>query len=87
MNITSAIYLFSTNKTIIKAPFEIKKETKKCYFTKESRYLKSEVNVPILKSPTIYPYIELVMIDTDADTLKRHLAQWFIDKANEIDKI
>ena len=87
MNITSAIYLFSTNKTIIKVPFEIQKETEKCYFTKESRYLKSEVNRPILKSPTIYPYIELVMIDADTNTLKRHLAQWFIDKAIEIDKI
>lgn len=84
MNITIAIYSFSTNKIIIKVPFEIQRETEKCYFTKERRYLKSEVNRPILKSPTTYPYIELVMIDADENTLKRYLAQWFIDKANEI---
>jgi hypothetical protein len=87
VNITSAIYSFSMNKVIVKSPFEIQKETEKCYFTKESRYLKSEIGTPILKSPTIYPYIELVMIDTDEDTLRQYLAQWFFNKANEIDKI
>ena len=87
MNITSALYLFSTNKVIIKVPFEIQRETEKCYFTKESRYLKSEIGKPIFKSPTIYPYIELVMIDTDEDTLRQRLAQWFLNKANEIDNV
>lgn len=87
MNITSALYLFSTNKVIIKVPFEIKKETEKCYFTKESRYLKSEIGKPILKSPTIYPYIELVMIDASEDILRQRLAQWFINKVNEIGNI
>ena len=87
MHITSALYLFATNKVIIKNPFEVQKETEKCYFTKESRYLKSEIGRPIFKSPTIYPYIEVVMIDADEDTLRRHLAQWFLNKANDVDKM
>lgn len=87
MNITSAFYLFATNRVIIQDPFEIQSETEKCYFTKGRRHLKSEIGKPIFKSPTTYSYIELVMIDADEETLRQRLAQWFLNKANEIDNI
>lgn len=87
MNITIGIYSFHLNKVIIKVPFEIVKETEKCYFTNECRYLKSEIGKPILKSATAYPYIELVMVDAKEEILRDKLSKWFSDKAYYIWKI
>lgn len=84
MNITIIIYTFHTGKVIVKVPFEIVRETEKCFFTEHSRYLKSEIGEPVLKSVTNYPYIELVMVDADEKTLREELSKWFTDKANEI---
>lgn len=85
MNITSIVYGFHDNKVFVKAPFEIVKETEKCYFTKNGcRYLKGEIGRPILKSPTQYSYIELVMVDADEQTLRNGLSKWFTNKANQI---
>ena len=87
MNITIAIYSFYHNKVIIKAPFKIERETEKCYFTKDGRYLKEDIGKPIMKYPTSYPYIEIVMIDADEETLRDGLSKWFTDKAYEVWKI
>ena len=87
MNITIAVYSFHLNKVIIKTPFKIERETDKCYFTKDSRYLKADIGKPMIKYPTSYPYIELVMIDADEETLRDELSKWFTDKACEIWKI
>ena len=38
----------------------------------------------MLKSSTTYPYIELVMIDANEETLRAELSKWFMDKACEI---
>lgn len=84
MNITIILYDFYNNSTIVKVPFEIIKETEKCFFTKCARYLKSEIGVPILKSATSYPYIELIMIDADEKTMREELSKWFIDKSYEV---
>lgn len=84
MNITIIIYIFHTNKVITKVPFKIVKETEKCFFTEHSRYLKSEIRKPTLKSATAYPYVELVMVDADEKTLREKLSQWFTNKANHI---
>ena len=86
MDITIAIYQLYNDTTIIKKNrFEIVKETDKCFFTKQGcRYLKSEIGKPILKSATQYPYIELVMIDADEETLRKGLSKWFIDKASRV---
>ena len=86
MNITIVIYSFYHDRVIIKVPFEIVRETEKCYFTKECRYLKSEIGKPILKSATAYPYIELTMVDADEETLRSELSKWFSDKALSIKK-
>lgn len=84
MNITMAVYSFHQNKVIIKVPFEIVKETNKCYFTKNARFLKEEIGSPILKSATTYPYIELVMVDANEETLRETLSKWFTHKAFEV---
>ena len=85
MNITSIIYAFHNNEVIVKAPFEIVRETEKCFFTKNGcRYLKWEIDKPFLKSATQYPYIELVMIDADEETLREGLSQWFTNKARQV---
>lgn len=87
MNITIGIYSFHSNEVIIKVPFEVVKETNKCYFIEHGyRFLKSEVGLPVLKSATTYPYIELVMIDADEATLRNKLSEWFADKATIIKK-
>ena len=84
MNITSIIYTFHSRQVIVKVPFKIVRETEKCFFTEHGRYLKSEIGTPALKSTTAYPYIELVMVDTDEKTLREKLSQWFTNKANHI---
>ena len=85
MNITSIIYVFHHNEVIIKAPFEVIKETEKCFFTKNGcRYLKDEIGKPFLKSATTYPYIELVMVDADEAALRDGLSKWFTNKAYEV---
>ena len=88
MNITIAIYSFHYNEVWVKVPFEITRESEKCYYVGNgnhyTRYLKSEINKPILKSVTNYPYIELVMVDADEETLREELSKWFTNKAHEI---
>lgn len=84
MNITIAVYSFHHDEVIIKVPFEIVKETEKCYFTKDARYLKSQIGKPILKSTTSYPYVELVMVDANEAILRDELSRWFANKAFEV---
>ena len=84
MNITIGVYLFHANKVVIKRPFPIVKETEKCYYTEQSRYLKANIGEPILKSVQVYPYIEVIMIDADEIDLKEKLGEWFARKACEI---
>lgn len=85
MNITSIVYAFHNNEVIVKAPFEIVRETEKCFFTKNGcRYLKDEIGKPYLKSATQYPYIELVMVDANEKTLRVGLSKWFTDKACQV---
>lgn len=84
MNITTIIYAFHGNDTVVKVPFEIIKETEKCFFTKHGRYLKPEINVPILRSSTAYPYIELTMVDATDEVLREKLSEWFTNKAHQI---
>lgn len=87
MNITSIIYTVHNGKVIVKVPFKIERETDKCFFTEHGRYLKAEIGQPILKSRTQYPYIELIMIDTDEETLREELSKWFTNKAYQIWKM
>lgn len=87
MNITTAIYSFYYNEAIIKVPFEIERETDKCYFTKDKRYLKQDIGKPVLRHSSSYPYIELVMVDADEEALRDGLSKWFTDKAYEVWKI
>ena len=88
MNITSIVYAFHNNKVIVKVPFEIIKETEKCFFTKNGgRYLKDEIGKPYLKSATQYPYIELVMVDANEETLRAGLSKWFTDKAYQVGSV
>jgi hypothetical protein len=87
MNITIGLYHFYYNEVIIKMPFEIERETEKCYFTKGSRYYKSDIGKPVLRYASSYPYIEVVMVDADEEALREKLGQWFTDKAYEVWKI
>ena len=88
MNITIVIYSFYHDRVIIKVPFEIVRETEKCYFVKdgngEYRFIKAEIGKPIMKNFTDHPHIMLTMIDTDANTMKQVLAGWFTDRAENI---
>ena len=84
MNITTAIYSFHYNKVILKTHLEIKKETDNYYCTTGRKYLKAQIDQPILRHNSKYPYVELVMIDADEHTLKNELSKWFVDKANRV---
>lgn len=81
MNITTIIYRLDKHDTIIKIPFRILKETEKCYFTASRRYLKRNIGLPALKSPSSYPYIELYMVDADETLLRSTLSRYFIEEA------
>ena len=88
MDITSIYYTFHNNKVIVKVPFKIIRETEKCYFIEGGyRYLKENIGKPLLKSVTQYPYIELIMVDADEETLRKEMSKWFTDTANFINKL
>lgn len=84
MFIRQAIYSFNNNNVIVKVPFDIERETEKCYYTKHGRYLKSEIGIPMLKSTTQYPYVEVVMIDATEEMLRSKLGEWFTERAVKI---
>lgn len=85
MNITIIIYTFYTGKVIVKVPFEIVRETEKCFWIDGGyRFLKSDIGEPILRSATTYPYVELVMVDADEKTLREELSKWFTNEAKRI---
>lgn len=91
MSITTAVYSFRLDKVVIQEPYKIEKETDKCYFTKNGRYLKSNLGKPAVKYVTTqtpfktsYPYIEVAMVDADETALRNKLSEWFADKAREI---
>lgn len=85
MNITVAYYLlFGLRHIVVKPPFRIVKETKRCYFTSDGRYLKSELGEPRLKSSTQYPYIEVAMVDASEEELIDKLSLWFSREAQYV---
>ena len=81
-------YSFCNDTFSITKPYEIIRETEKCYFVKdgngEYRFIKAEIGKPIMKNFTDHPHIMLTMIDTDANTMKEVLAGWFTDRAENI---
>ena len=88
MNITTIVYTFHNNEVIVKVPFEITRETTKCYFTKSGyRYLKDKIGKPYLKSAAYYPYLELVMVDADEEILRDELSKWFMKRAHQLWKV
>lgn len=84
MNITIAIYDFKSGSIYVKRPFEVIKETSKCYYTEHSRYRKDEMDKPILKSETAYPYIQITMLDASIEVLVAKLSKWFEEMAQSI---
>ena len=85
MYINSIVYLFGTREVIVRKPSKIVRETAKCFFTEDGyRWVKSEIGVPRLKSPTHYTYIELAMVDADEKILREELSKWFSTKAYEV---
>lgn len=84
MYINSIIYRFNDNFLQIKRPFKIVAETKDSYVTGANSYLKEEINKVIVKQSGKYVYVKLSMIDTDENTLREVLSQWFIEKSKDI---
>jgi len=81
MTITTAVYSFHYDKLYIKARRKVVKETANCYFVKNGRFYKDELNKPAIKSTTSYPYVVVNMLDADEETLRNKLSQWFAEKA------
>ena len=84
MYINSIIYRFNDGYIQIKRPFKVVKETEDSYVTGANVYFKNEINKPIVKQSGKYIYVKLSMIDTDEETLKEMLSEWFIDKSKHI---
>lgn len=92
MNIIIAKYSLVYDDFYIGEPFEIKKETEKCYWsgiTKSgagvgTRILKEEVGKVRHLDKTSYPYLEVAMIDATEQEIKEKLAEWFRKKADFI---
>ena len=85
MKIIRMTYSFWFDRLYISKPFKVIKETEKCYYIDDTyRYLKSEVGEPIIKYCNDDPYVDLKMIDTDEETMKKVMASWFQDKIDKI---
>lgn len=84
MYINSIIYRFNDNFLQLKRPFKIVAETKDSYVTGANSYLKEEINKVIVKQVGNYIYVKLSMIDTDEETLRNVLSQWFIEKSKDV---
>lgn len=87
MEISTILYDFNKRKVILVKPSEVIKETEKCYFTEKRRILKSDIGVTRLLSTTMYPYLELMMVDADEGKLREVMAKWFTDMAFDIWKM
>lgn len=84
MYINSIIYRFNDGHLQIKRPFKIIKETEDSYITGVMPYMKNEINKPIVKQAGNYIYVKLCMIDTDEETLRAVLSEWFIEQGKDI---
>lgn len=88
MYITRAWYLFNYDTMGFDSPEPIVKETVKCYHTswllKIKTYRKSDIGKVILRYPSNYPFLEIIMIDADEQTLRKKLREWFEHKAERI---
>lgn len=84
MFIRKAHYSFYSGMTIVRQPVEVTKETDKCYFAGNSRYLKSEIGIPMLKSVSQYPFVEVVMLDATEEMILNKLSEWFFQRATMI---
>lgn len=91
MNITMATYNFNGYGLCIKDPFEIVRETEKCYFamTKygEHRFLKSDIGVFKHNMADNCPHLKIIMIDATREELASKFAEWFEKKAIELRKV
>lgn len=91
MNITMATYDFNGYGLCIKEPFEIVKETEKCYFamTKygKHRFLKSDIGVLKHNTANYCPHLKIIMIDATKDELTNIFAECFEKEANRLRKI
>ena len=90
MNITNIFYEFDSNKVTVENPYEVIKETEKCYFYKHEfgtgRILKDEVG-KVLKRRAYggnSSYLQLTMIDTDERKLREELSKWFTEEAYRV---
>ena len=90
MNITMATYDFNGCGLCIKEPFEIVRETAKCYFVKtkygQYRFLKSDIGVLKHNMSDYCPHLKIIMIDATEEELRKKIAEWFEQKANNIRK-
>lgn len=84
MYINSIIYRFNDNHIQVGRPFKVIKETKDSYITGVMSYLKSEINKPIVKQGGNCIYVKLCMIDTNEETLREVLSEWFVEKSKDI---
>lgn len=90
MNIITIIYNFDYQMVVIHGPYEITKETEKCYFFKDEfsnrKILKSEIGQ--IRERSAYggspPYLQLSMIDINEKALRENLSKWFADKAHKV---
>lgn len=93
MNITSIFYDFDSNKITISEPYEITKETEKCYFYERKygngRILKNEVGKVLNRSAYggNSSYLQLTMIDADERKLREELSKWFTKEAYRVCKM
>ncbi len=88
MYITRAWYLFNYDTMGFDSPEPIVKETAKCYQTswlcETKTYRKSEIGKVILRYPSNYPFLEIIMIDANEQTLREKLREWFEHRAERI---
>ena len=98
MDISIITYDFDRSKVAVRGPYEIVKETDKCYFYtytekylghtyhKQRKILKDRIGKIIHRKAYggTPPYLELSMIDVNERVLREKFSGWFTDEAYKV---
>lgn len=85
MTIRKMTYSFWFDRLWVSKSWEIVRETEKCYYIDNTyRFLKSEIGKPIMKYCNDDPYVLLVMVDTDEETMRKVMIEWFQERIDKI---
>lgn len=83
--ITGVYFSVSSRSVYLRSPRKITRETTKCFYTEDgTRFLKSELNYPVVKNFYGECRVEVTMVDGTEVQLKKALYDWLMDAARSV---